>query len=56
MDDYKIEPGVTEYEGFQLFKATGMRPPCPLSVALAAGIKTDREPHIGSPAIRTYVG
>jgi hypothetical protein len=53
---YKIEPGVTEYDGFQLLKATDMKPPCPLSIALAAAMKTDREPHIGSPVIRTYVG
>jgi hypothetical protein len=33
--DYKIEPGVTEYDGFQLLKATDMKPPSPADIALA---------------------
>lgn len=30
--------------------------PTALSIALAKAIKTDREPHIGQPVNRTYVG
>lgn len=30
--------------------------PTALSIALVASIKTDREPHIGQSANRTYVG